>query len=618
MFNTNKSKTGNKLDALKPLKMDKDGNVDWKNPFGSFPKPGGQILGADGKPSSAMNILTEQGDWHTWSRNLSRQVLSKQSPDLAKSQLDLTYDRRRQEFDEIRKLTNPLIKRRLLESFSDEVDSAGVHLKAANLPRQATKVLLPVASMKPDEIYAPTFNNGDRVSLVRFPHAGTFEIPELTVNNRNKEAKELLTKPGTKEVQAPDVVGIHPKVAEHLSGADFDGDTVVVIPNNKGVIKNRPPLAGLKDFDPQLYKVPTPEEDPVRGRKTISDSEKQNQMGRVTNLIADMTVRGANDDELAAAVRHSMVVIDAEKHNLDYKASETANGIPALKRKYQGVNDRGQLKGASTLITRATARADVPKREDAKAGPGLQRTSIGTIDVKTGKKITVPTGEVDARGKPRTFRSKKLAETNDAFTLVSEHGGQRIERIYAEHSNRLKKLADEARLELVRTEPIKRSASAAKTYHKEVESLNSKLNEALKNAPLERRAQVVANQIVAQRRRANPDMDQAERKKIRGQALEEARLRTGANKSRIEITDNEWHAIQNGAISIDKLRNILNNTDIDKLKERATPRDKPVMTSVMQTRARNLLNSGATYAEISDALNIPISTLQSDLAGGGG
>jgi hypothetical protein len=290
-----------------------------------------------------------------------------------------------------------------------------------------------------------------------------------------------------------------------------------------------------------------------------------------------------------------------------------------LKRKYQGVNDKGQLKGASTLMTRATARDDVPKRRDAKAGPGLQRTSVGTIDIKTGKKVydeyerDNPTGP---NGKPRTFRSKKLAERDDAFSLVSEHGGQPIERVYAKHSNRMKDLADEARRELVSTQPLKRSASAAKVYSKEVESLNAKLNRALKNAPLERRAQVVANQIVAQRRRANPDMDQSEKKKIKGQALEEARVRTGAKKTRIDIEDREWEAIQAGAISIDKLKNILNNTDVDKLKERATPRKNPVMTTVMQRRAEQMRNSGATYAEIADALGIPESTLQSSLEGG--
>ena len=48
-------------------------------------------------------------------------------------------------------------------------------------------------------------------------------------------------------------------------------------------------------------------------------------MGDVSNLITDMTIKGANNDELARAVRHSMVVIDSEKHNLDVKASARDN-----------------------------------------------------------------------------------------------------------------------------------------------------------------------------------------------------------------------------------------------------------------------------------------------------
>src|SRR6185295_8243102 len=111
-------------------------------------------------------------------------------------------------------------------------------LKAAALPRQSTKVLLPVPSMKENEIYIPSLNNGDRVALVRFPHAGPFEIPQLTVNNRNREARSLL---GT---DAVDTVGVHHKVAERLSGADFDGDTVLVIPNHSGLVKSAAPLEG--------------------------------------------------------------------------------------------------------------------------------------------------------------------------------------------------------------------------------------------------------------------------------------------------------------------------------------------------------------------------------------
>lgn len=630
MFNTNKAKAvlgPNKLEAMKELKkvplrdakgnlVKKDGKtvdsdeVDWTNPFGSFPKLGGQILDKDGNVESAMNRLTEQGDWDTWSRNLSRQMLSKQKPELAEAQLALTHDRRRQEFETIKSLTNPLIKKTLLESFAEDTDSSAVHLKAANMPKQATKVIMPVRSMKTDEVFAPTLPNGTRVALVRFPHAGTFEIPELTVNNRNREANALFRQ--GKKVEAPDAIGIHPKVAERLSGADFDGDTVVLIPNNKGQIVHRPALEGLKNFDPQKYKVPTPKEDPVNGRYTITDKRKQDEMGKVTNLISDMTIRGASDTDLAKAVRHSMVVIDSEKHNLDFKASERENNIIALKKTYQGVTDRGQPRGASTLITKATSEARVPKRKPRPAAEG------GPIDRATGKKMYVPTGEVDKHGNVKKFRSRKLAETDDAYTLVSEGRGTKIEQIYADHSNRLKALANEARKEMVHTTPTPRSKSAAKIYSKEVESLDAQLNEALKNAPLERRAQTLADHIVAQRKRANPDMEKSELKKIKGQALEEARVRTGAKKHRIDISDREWEAIQNGAISIDKLGKILRNTDVDKLKERATPREKPVMTTVMTTRAKQMLNSGATPAEVAEALGIPVSTLTSSLAAEGG
>jgi DNA-binding CsgD family transcriptional regulator len=623
MFNTNKANTGNKFDVMKPLKRKKDGEVDWENPFGSFPKiEGGQIKDEHGNVTSAMNKLYEQGDWSKWSRNISRQVLSKQRPELAQSQLDLTHDRRRQEFEEIKALTNPMIKRRLLETFADEADSSAVHMKAANMPRQAFKVLLPVGSMKPHEVFAPTFPNGTKVSLVRFPHAGTFEIPELTVNNRNREAQRLFTKQGTKELHAPDVLGIHPKVAERLSGADFDGDSVVVIPHTpRGKLDSRAPLEGLKGFDPQKYKVPLgpPTSKYPDGVPTISDRVKQTEMGKVTNLIADMTLRGASDAELANAVRHSMVVIDSEKHNLDYKASERDHNILALKRRYQErINEKGnRATGASTLITRATARTDVPKRKDASAGPGRTRLSNATVDNRTGKRVYELTGEVNKQtGKPRTFRSKKLAETDNAFDLVSEHGGTRIEKIYAEHSNRMKALANEARLEAVRAQPLSRDTSAAKVYHKEVASLLSKLKNAQRNAPRERQAQALANSIVAQRRRANPDMDASEKKKIQGQALEAARVRTGAKKDRIDIEDNEWNAIQAGALSKQNLKDILSNTDIDKLRERATPRKNPVMTPIMQSRAKAMLSSGATYAEISDALGIAQSTLQSSIGGG--
>jgi predicted transcriptional regulator len=629
-FNTNKSDTGNKHDAMKPLKRDpKTGEVDKDNPFGAVIKEGGQILDKNGKARSAMNIINEEGDWDKWSRTLSSQVLSKQKPELIESQLNLTYDRRRSEFEEIKGLTNPQIKRKLLETFGDETDAAAVHLKAANMPRQATKVILPSNHVKHDEIFAPTFKDGEKVALVRFPHAGTFEIPELTVNNRSRKTRALF---GGK-ADVPDAVAIHPRVAEHLSGADFDGDHVVVIPNNRGNITSKLPLEGLKGFEPRasfgpydgmktidggIYRAKTKEVDYGKDKdgnpRSPNKSSKQNQMGNVTNLISDMTIRGANNEELARAVRHSMVVIDSEKHVLDYKASERANGILDLKRRYQGVNPKtGQPRGASTLITRAGAEYHVPRRKPRPAAEG------GPIDKATGKKVFVETGKRRRDGKIATFESKRLAETEDAYTLVSKGRGTRVEQIYADHSNRLKALGNEVRREQLRVKSIPYSPSANKLYSHEVDALKSKLNLAERNAPLERQAQAVARRIVADRKRANPAMEKDEERKIRGQALTEARRRTGAGKTRLgskrsPITNREWEAIQAGAISNHMLDRILKNADLDAIRKRATPRENPVMTSVMITRAKQMLASGYTMAEVSDHLGIAQSTLKSGVA----
>src|SRR5690606_21658099 len=95
------------------------------------------------------------------------------------------------------------------------------------------------------------------------------------------------------------------------------------------------------------------------GMPKMTAKQKQSEMGKVSNLITDMTIKGANTNEIARAVRHSMVVIDAEKHNLNYKQSAIDNGISQLKQKYQG----GADKGASTLISRTTSEQRVPTRK---------------------------------------------------------------------------------------------------------------------------------------------------------------------------------------------------------------------------------------------------------------
>ncbi|WKW86875.1 hypothetical protein SEA_CONLEY_89 [Gordonia phage Conley] len=587
VFNTNKTNTGNPKDALKPLKTLPDGSLDVDNPFGASIKPGGQ--------RGKLNIVNEAGDWTEWSNSTASQMLSKQDRTLVREQLDKVSSSKRQELDEILSLTNPAVKQKLLQSYADDVDAAAVHLKGAAMPRQATKVILPVNQMKDTEIYAPTFKNGERVALVRYPHGGTFEIPELTVNNKNPAAKKLLG-------NAPDAVGINSKVAERLSGADFDGDSVVVIPNNSGKIKSTPALEGLKGFDPKRQ---YPAYD---GMKPMTSRQTQLEMGNVSNLITDMTIKGANTSEIARAVRHSMVVIDAEKHKLNYKQSAIDNGIPQLKEKYQG----SAKSGASTLVSRSTSEQRVAKRQmgyriDPETGEKIYKeTGEGYTRTTTNKK----TGVVTEKWIPKTSNSTKGAEAKDAHTLSS---GTAVEKIYADHSNRLKAMGNQARKELVATKPTPYSPSAKRVYAREVDSLNAKLNVALKNAPRERQAQVIANAVVRQKREANPDMQSDELKKVSAKALATARTRTGANKDLVEITPREWEAIQSGAVSNHKLTQILNNTDVQKVKKLATPRENPVMTTAKQQRARNLLASGRTPSEVAAILGVPVSTLTSSM-----
>lgn len=586
IYNTNKAKGTDKTKVFKELKDDPD------NPFGTVIKPNGQ--------RRALNVVNEESDWKEWSRNISTQILSKQSPALAKRQLDLALAQKQQELDEIQSLTNPVVKKRLLKSLSDDLDSSAVHLKAAALPRQSSHVLLPITSLKENEIYAPAnFRDGERVVLIRHPHGGIFEIPELIVNNKNPEGKAVLG-------NALDAVGIHPKTAAKLSGADFDGDTAIVIPNKDGLIKTAPSLKALKDFDP---KAAYPAYD---GMPKMSARTKQMQMGDVSNLITDMTIKGATPNEIARAVRHSMVVIDAEKHNLNYKQSAIDNGIAELKKKYQG----GERSGASTLISKASSEIRVPHRVDGKLVPNTKTGGTKRLyyDPNTGQKLYEPSGEsfTNAKGKVvrKTTKSTKMAEVDNAFDLSS---GTKIEGIYAGYANSLKAMANKARKLMIDTPNLVYSPTARETYAKEVAALKAKLALANRNKPQERQAQLLANKIVAAKKASRPDMDAATLKKIKGQALEEARIRSGAKKQDIQITDKEWEAIQLGAVSHNVLTQIIDNTDLDRLKTKATPHAAKVMTPAKLIRAKLMLANGKSYSEIAAALGVSSTTIQDEL-----
>lgn len=554
--------------------------IDRDNPFGA----------TINRQSGALNIVNEEGDWDKWTKSLASQMLSKQSDKLAKRQLDLAYSYRKDEFNTINSLTNPAIKEKLLLKFAESCDKGAETLKAASLPRQSSKVILPITSLKDNEIYAPGYRNGEEVVLIRYPHGGVFEIPRLKVNINNEEAKSVM-------FNAPDAVGINANVASKLSGADFDGDSVLVIPTATVKIKTSDSLEGLKNFDPKEAYPGYP------GMKVISEANKQKQMGIVSNLITDMTLKGAPDDEIARAVRHSMVIIDSKKHELNWKASFEDNNIAELHEKWQG-KKKG---GAATLISKAKSPYMVPQRKETVK-----------IDPETGKKIYTPTGELNLKGKPKIQESTKMREAEDARELSS---GTRMEEVYAQYANDMKALGNLARKTSLGVEHYKASPSAKETYKEEVASLDAKLKRAKLNAPRERQAQIYANEVVKMKKSQDDELeyDKDKLKRVKNQALAAARARFGANKKdvQIEITDKEWEAIQNRAISYSKLQDIIDNTDLDAFKERAMPREQKAKVS--ETKAnliRSMHNAGYSLNDIAERIGVSSTTVSKVLKEG--
>lgn len=603
MFNTNKPSGTPKMKVLKEAKADPD------NPFGAAIKANGQsmYIGEDGKEHlSPINKLKEEGDWDTMSRNVSSQFLSKQPKKLIENQLNLTVADYKAQYDEIMRYDNPTVKKKLLNDFADTVEGTSMTLKASAFPGQSTKVILPINKIKETEAYCPTYENGTRLALIRYPHAGTFEIPIVTVNNKNVSGKRNLG-------AIQDAIGINAKVAERLSGADFDGDTVMAIPvTDKVNIKSTRALKALEGFDPKTaYAVPEGNPNNVR---LMKKEEKQREMGVISNLITDMTLRGADEDELARAVKHSMVVIDAEKHKLDYKRSEQENGIPELKQKWQiRVDEEGAIHygGASTLLSRRKQTVRVPER----------RGSI-RVDKETGEYIYKESGRtfIDPKTKkerPAEDTVSLISETKDARTLSS---GTIQENLYADFSNKLKAMANQARKEAVNMKGLEYSPSAAKTYAPEVASLKEKYNNMIANKPKERKAMLIANANIKakiQEQGLDPNISEDKKviKKISSVEMQRARDSVGASgrKSKVTFTDREWEAVQAGAISDNMLTKFLNSSDSDEIVKRAMPKNVTVMTSAKMSKANAMLRSGYSYAEIAKACGVPESTVYSAL-----
>ena len=630
VFNTNKTKGTPMEKVLKPIKADPD------NPFGSAIKDadqGGQYWYKDKNGNEKLGLINkraDEGDWTDWKDALPSQFLAKQSKAMAQKQLDLAKADKLAEFDEICSLTNPTVKKHLLQKFSDECDAAAVNLQAAALPGQKYHVIIPVNSLKDNEVYAPNYDNGTKLALIRYPHAGIFEIPILTVNNKHAEAKKLL---GSDIV---DAVGITSKVAERLSGADFDGDTVMCIPTHdrggKVKIASRNALDGLVGFDPKMEYPERPGmkymKDPVTGKDNT-----QKQMGVISNLITDMTLGGANDDELARAVRHSMVVIDAGKHKLDYKQSEIDNNIAELKQRYQRrIDEDGNIRtgGASTIISSAKGESSVVKRQGSpkinmKGKDYYDPTKPeGAYIYKTDpdaayevRKVNKRTGEVTVTTQYRMQKSTKMAETDDAMKLVSA-AKHPMELVYADYANSMKALANKARVEMMNTGKIEYSKSARSTYSDEVRSLDAKLKTAELNTVRERAAQRMANAEIKAKKDANMFESKGDMKKASQRALTKYREEVGSisrKKRNIDITDREWEAIQAGAVSENTLKRILNNTDTAKLRQRATPRATNTLSQAKVSRIKALSNSNYSLAQIAETLGVSTSTVSKYLKG---
>ena len=630
----------NKLEHLKLMKgLSQDaetgkitGTVDKDNPFGASVKlseeegeadakllAGGQHEYIDihtgEKKLSSINKVNEEGDWSKWQKTLASEFLAKQPNPLAKRQLDEAYRLKEDQYERICQLTNPAVKKRLLEPFAEKCDADAVRLRAAALPRQATCVIIPSTTLKDNEVFAPGFNDGEEVVLIRYPHGGKFEIPHLIVNNSNRECRSIIGS------NPKDAIMINKHVANQLSGADFDGDTVIVIPNNNREIKwidnTLPVFASLKDFDTGIYSKP--EGSPKPKHQTC-----QTEMGKITNLITDMTILGASNSEIVRAVKHSMVVIDAEKHNLDIRRSYVENGIQALKDKYQ------QGGGVETLISRAKSQEHVNTRRLARVSEG------GPYDPKTGEKMWIETEEyyskqkthtvkgekvpvLDENGKEvwvkerRTIKSTKMAEAKDANELLSgpDHIGTDIERSYADYANKLKALANRARKESLVIEDQPYSEAAAAKYKPEVKSLKDKLKDAMLNKPAERKATALAGIILKQKMIDDPSIkeDKEKRKKYANQAISGARLMVGAKKQTIKIEPREWEAIQKGAIRKSVLKEILDNTDLDVVTKYATPIDEISITPARQSRIRSLLAAGHTQSEVAELMGVSVSTV---------
>lgn len=651
--------------VLKPMKSDPT------NPFGASFRQWEYTDSEGNSQISPINIVNDDSDWDTWKHNSSAQFLSKQPVAIAKQQLDKRYSEFEREFEEIQNITNPTLKKQLLNEFADKCESATVDLQAAAFPRQNTFAILPVLSLKDNEVYAPQYENGEDIILIRHPHEGVFQIPRLTVNNNNQEAIDRLG------LAPQHAIGITPSTAAQMSGADYDGDTVIAIPvtlfkRSDGTSEDIPfhtekAIKELIEFNPTetYHRLPGDKECTGQDRDGLKGDKfnKGLEMGKISNLITDMTLKGAAKaedsgdgkgavagEEIIRAVKFSMTVIDAEKHNLDWKRAYYELNIPELVEKYQ-LKENGDSGGASTLISMSRSPIRVPERKEKTSTYNmtpeeLERYNRGEKiyydtdrqhkDSKRiydtnkmtpeelelynkGKKVYRDTGKIKDAQTEISKMEWALDYAGDANAIAA--GGTIMEKTYGDHANRLRALANEARMAERTAGNMQVNKSAKIVYAEELESLNNKVLKAQMEAPKERQAQAIAYSNVQAKLEADPslnDKDNAGKlKKLRNKALENARdlVNGGVHKKRYRVTftDREIEAIQAGAISEAKMKTLIRYADKNELKKAFLPKRSTGMTASDVSKARRLLANGANIGEVASQLGISTSTLYKEI-----
>lgn len=595
--------------VLKPIKNPEE---DPDNPFGSAIKDiqkGGQYYYDDANGNrqlGAINKRADAGDWDDMKLRLPSQFLAKQPENVIKKQLDLTIADKRAELDDILSLSNPSLRKNELLDFAGACEKAAVSLAASPFPGQKYQVLVPCTSLKDNEVFAPNFKEGTEVALVRYPHAGRFEMPILTVNNSNKEGlKDILP-------NCADAVGINYNVAKKLSGADFDGDFVAVIPNPRQLglksmdVKMEPALKELISFDPHTEYAKTP------GMKKMKKSNVGREMGKISNLITDMYVRGANMDEIIRATKHSMVIIDAEKHELDYMRSYKDNGIEELKKKYQEHEDDEKYGGASSILSRAKSPTTVDKRKGA-----ARINDDGSVWYKT-----APKSErfyIDKQtGKEKEIRTEipKMMAVDNAEDLMSV-ARTPIERAYASFANEMKSMAKEARKIFKETKDLDYNKQTYLTYQNDIDTLLRSIDDAESNKMRERTAIAMANASIQKKmaswKQANPDASRteykAQKRKISDREMKVARNEVGARRKKVDITDAQWDAIQNGGLHKTDFYRLMKYADRDQVKQRAMPKTYNELSTAKQNRIEAMRRSGYTNEQIAAQVGCSVSTV---------